>query len=122
MDVAHITPVWTETPMVDPRPCTAKVQARSVEAGGGLEVLIGIQAKESGKTKRIIIPFAVRVGTPVKASPDASDPTMLCWGLRRLGPSVWTVEPSVVTPFGFHAFVTICEVPEPAPFVEKKEG
>lgn len=38
------------------------------------------------------------------------------WGLVRLGDSVWTLARSVHIPGQFHAFVTLVNVPEPAPW------
>lgn len=38
------------------------------------------------------------------------------WSLVRLGPGVWDVEPSVVVPGQFHGYITLVDVPEPAPW------
>ena len=38
------------------------------------------------------------------------------WGVMRIGPGTWVVEPSIVQHDLFHAFVVIAEVPEPAPW------
>lgn len=101
--------------MVDPRPCVAKIQPH---AKGGLETVLVITAKVAGKPQRIVIPFSVRVGRSLKMAPeDPNDNRMVLWGLRRLGSTVWTVEPSIITPMGLHVFVTLIEVPDPAPFV-----
>jgi hypothetical protein len=117
VDVAHLTPSWTETPMVDVRPLVAKVQTH---AGGGLEVVMKVAAKTriGGEGRQIIVPFTVRVGASLKVVPDDPDDNrMVAWGLRQLGATVWTVEPSIITPWGMHAFVTIIDVPDPASFV-----
>jgi hypothetical protein len=37
--------------------------------------------------------------------------------LKRLGPGVWKVGPSIVSPGLLHAHVTIVDVPEPAPWL-----
>lgn len=38
------------------------------------------------------------------------------YGVRRLGSGVWTLEPTLVVPDVMHAFVTITNVPDPAPW------
>ncbi len=36
--------------------------------------------------------------------------------LQRLGPTVWTLAPSLVVPGALHAYVTLVDVPDPAPW------
>lgn len=38
------------------------------------------------------------------------------WGLMKLAPGVWDIPVSVVVPGQFHAFVTLVNVPDPAPW------
>lgn len=38
------------------------------------------------------------------------------WQLVRLGPGVWDISPSVHVPGQLHAFLTLVDVPEPAPW------
>jgi hypothetical protein len=41
---------------------------------------------------------------------------MRYYGLARLGPGVWRLDPSLYVPGGLHAFIVLCDVPDPAPF------
>jgi hypothetical protein len=43
------------------------------------------------------------------------------WVLWRLGPGVWKLSPSVKDE-RLHAYVTIVDVPEPAPFLSKEKA
>ena len=38
------------------------------------------------------------------------------WALLKLAPGVWDVLPSIVVPDQIHAFVTLVNVPDPAPW------
>lgn len=38
------------------------------------------------------------------------------WGLMKLAPGVWDLPQSVLVPDQIHAFVTLVEVPDPAPW------
>jgi hypothetical protein len=38
------------------------------------------------------------------------------YGLFKLGAGVWRVDPSLFVPRELHAFLVLCDVPEPAPF------
>jgi len=109
--IAHITPPWSDTPIVDTRDYVAKVQPRSALVGGGLELLLVFT---SDQNRRIPFGFSIVDGEPVYVG-DPKDGKMVSWGMRRLGPTVWMVSPSIIIP-GLHAFVTIVEVPEPAPW------
>jgi hypothetical protein len=40
------------------------------------------------------------------------------YGLTKLGPGVWRLDPSLFVPDELHAFLVLCDVPEPAPFVK----
>ena len=112
--VLHLTPKWSETIMVDPRPeplCVVRC-----DPGGVLSGTLTVPAQ--GRPYPIPFSFACQVGDP-----DADfDERGRClairrWGLRRLGPGVWQVIPSLVEPrLGLHAYVVLCDVPEPAPF------
>ena len=41
------------------------------------------------------------------------------WQLVRLGPGVWDISPSVVVQGQLHAFLTLVDVPEPAPWLDR---
>ena len=38
------------------------------------------------------------------------------WGLIKIGPGTWKVDPSIHQPNVLHAYLVLCEVPEPAPW------
>ena len=61
--------------------------------------------------------FAVPVqhGDP-ELKPDGS--SVQTFGMEKLGPGTWGLNPSVNIPELIHAFVILCEVPEPAPWKE----
>lgn len=109
--VCHLPMPWSDTPIVDTRDYVAKVQPRSAHAGGGLELLLVFT---SDQNRRIPFGFSIAEGALIYDG-DPKLGKMVRWGLRKLGPTVWMVEPSIVIP-GLHAFVTLTGVPEPAPW------
>jgi hypothetical protein len=113
VNVLHLTPKWSETIMVDPRREPLCCVRRD---GGGLGATLSLPA--AGLPHPITLGLRCRVGDP-DATFDAAGRclTIREWGLRRLGPGTWQVIPSIVEPsYGLHAYVVLCEVPEPAPF------
>jgi hypothetical protein len=106
LPVLMLTPKWSETIMVDPRP-EPLCCVRPDPAGGHSAVLR--VTRRDGRTETL--GFPVRVGTPV-----GEGAAMKSWGLSRLGPGVWAVSPSIHQPGLLHAYVVLCDVPEPAPF------
>lgn len=64
-----------------------------------------------GLTVTGTVPF--NPGPPV-LSPDRTK--IVKWGVRKLGPRTWLLEPSIVLHGQLHAFVVACDVPEPAPW------
>lgn len=123
--VLHLTPRWSETIMVDPRREPLCVVRRDPDGQLGGTLAIPVADR----------PSPVMLGLPCRVGdPDGDfDERGRClairrWGLRRLGPGVWQVVPSVVeTSIGLHAYVVLCDVPEPAPFASSgaaatKEG
>lgn len=52
-------------------------------------------------------------------SAPGTPPKMIHWGLTKLDAHTWGVSPSVHLPGAFHGYVTLCEVPEPAPWEDK---
>jgi hypothetical protein len=117
----HLTPIWSESPMVDTRSPVAKIARRP---DGVLEVIVCFDIMAANEKKRLIMAVEAAIGPSVRQSSlDPRAPAkMVTWGLRQLAGSVWTVEPWVTSPFGISAYVTIWGVPEPVPFLLKKEG
>ncbi len=116
--VLHLTPKWSETIMADPRHEPLCVVRRDPN---GLSATLSLPA--AGRPYPITMGFAVQVGDP-DADFDARGRCLAIrrWGLRRLGPGVWQVVPSLVQEtYGLHAYVVLCDVPEPAPFVAVAE-
>lgn len=97
--VYHLTPKLSER-VDDPAP--GHVVLVNCLADGTLDCLLCVSV--AGKPNRIGVPF--------RASLDGNG---TIWRLRKLGSSVWNVEPSIDHPV-VHAFVTICAVPDPAPW------
>ena len=104
--VYMLTPLWSETPMVDPR---NEVLCRVMAEPGGLVCLLRVPTK-----KQMML-----LSIPVREGGSIGDPTatygMIAWGMRRLGPGVWALNPSI-RQTGLHAFVILCDVPEPPPW------
>ena len=121
--VVLVTPRWTDAIQTDPRPDPLGRVART-DAGWELAVRVPVRAPDQapGTINLMTVTCAVRVGEPdvaMLAQPDGSAaPGVRCWGLRRLGPGTWLVAPSLAMPGVTAAFVVLCEVPEPAPFVD----
>jgi len=114
-----LTTRWTETPMVDTRKeplCVVRP-----DLAGGWSLLL-VFPKEKGP------PFAMNC--PVRPGEPDGDPimqgdrvvgfTMRRWGLRRLGPGVWALDPSIHEHNVLHAYVVLCDVPDPAPWEVKE--
>ena len=108
MDVMHLIAQWTDRVMGSP----ASPSASIVDEGRTL--LMGLLDQES---RQHIFSFPCRVGPPFPPTYKKQGDRIEAWGLQRLGPGVWNVEPSILVDNSFHAFVTIIGVPEPAPFV-----
>lgn len=123
--ILHLTPSWSERPMDDPRGEIVACVRRSYD--GTLSATLSLP---NGRGGRMPLGFPVRVGSHEGAMHERGG--MVAWGLRRLGPGVWAVapsihEPSVLVQVGgravpLHAYVVLCDVPEPAPFLDGEEG
>lgn len=61
------------------------------------------------------LPFPVKNG-PMDGKQFGHSYTMKAWGLHKLGPGTWRVNPSIHQAGVIHAYVVLCEVPEPAPW------
>jgi hypothetical protein len=79
----------------------------AVEDGPGKWSLILMLARGDGMRFQIQI--------PIGPQPMAIGERMVCWGIARLGPGIWAVQPSVLTE-GYHGFVVLRNVPDPAPW------
>jgi len=110
-----LTPRWTETPMVDPRKEPLCVVRPDLQGSWSLMLLF---PQKDGP------PFAIQCpvkggepdGEPVKRGDTVIGYRMRRWGLRRLGPGVWELSPSIHEKGLVHAYVVLCDVPEPAPW------
>jgi len=60
--------------------------------------------------------FPVRYGEMEGVQMVDKSYRMKSWGLRRIGPHTWAVNPSIHEPGIVHAYIVLCEVPEPAPW------
>lgn len=112
----HLTPVWSDRVLSDPRReplCSVQREAGRLVAMLALPTTL----PDGSPGRPYSLTFPVRVGDPVVEECGV----MMAWGLRRLGPGTWAVAPSIDAPGVVHAYVVLCEVPEPAPF-EVTEG
>ena len=73
---------------------------------GGWELVLAVQRSDDAQRRQR---HFVEVVTDGVVRPDR-------WQLVKLGPGVWDVLPSIHVPGQMHAFVTIVEVPDPAPW------
>lgn len=113
--VHHLTPKWSEQVMVDPREDEILCVVRPSYKGDlSATIRLPMQGGD-GRVLQIPISFDCWVGNAAKQHADGSN----VWGLVRLGAGVWQVTPSIVSEeYGLHAYVVLCDVPEPAPFLQ----
>lgn len=99
--------------MVDPR---ASVESLCVVRNeSGLNACLSLPV--DGKPH--LFSFPCRVGDPDGEFDDYGGViSVRCWGLRKIGPRTWQVIPSIRTDV-VHAYLVLCDVPEPAPFEKK---
>ena len=110
--IYHLAPKWSEQIMSDPRKDTILCVVR--KGYRGLSGTLRIPFLVKGETKQIPISFDCWVGDKAIINQEGGN----VWGLIRLGPGVWQVTPSIVSEdYGLHAYVVLCDVPEPAPFL-----
>lgn len=62
-------------------------------------------------------PLAIPVTLGPALYKDVESMTMVAWSIIKLGPGVWTFDPSFRIANQFHGFVILVDVPEPAPWV-----
>ena len=87
---------------------------------GQWTLLLRVRAFNQQKNKQVVLSFANPVDPfNVQWSGPREKPT--AWGMQKLGEGVWALEPSLVIPDVFHAFVTIINVPSPAPWEIKQD-
>jgi hypothetical protein len=112
--VLFVWPTYTERFLDDPRdallwgwnPSEREIVLRL----GHYPLHFKAEAGEPVMEEAALRPFLIYVPRP-------PTPTkMKHWGLTKLGPSVWAVSPSIHLPGTFHGYVTLCEVPDPAPW------
>ena len=110
MNVTHLKLRWTPSVMGSKLLCAASI----VRENGGLTLLIGLHDQQ---LHQHLFSFPCRVGGPDPITWAKQGDALTRWGLSRLGPGVWSIDPSVIVAGELHAFVTLVDVPEPAPFV-----
>lgn len=107
--VAH----WSESLMNDAR----QVHTCTVQLGpNGLYDLIFAILLGNGQRQMFALPIIVGVPEVKSSMIIGSAPTIVRWGIARLGPGVWKPTPSFLHP-NIHCFLTLVGVPEPAPFL-----
>jgi hypothetical protein len=110
--VLHLSPTWSEFINVDPRNEPLCVVRPHDENG---ETVL------SGCLRATIAGQSVNVSFPVKPVQREEfeknlDGSMHRFGMMKIGPGTWKVIPSLNVPRVLHAFVVLCNVPEPAPW------
>jgi hypothetical protein len=111
-DVQLITPRWSERPNAD----DLFEPTGYVERDGEEWILYLFIDCEPYR-------MPVHAGEPEGEVVDVAPGTkgwaeMKRYGLSRLGPGVWRLTPSLWAPGVLHAFIVLCDVPEPAPFAK----
>jgi hypothetical protein len=110
MPVLLLTPAWSATALTDP----SQNPVWTIEKlPDGLHLYA--RAFVAGEMVQLNVP--IRNG----AGQLRGDGTMEIFGLRKLGFRTWLVQPSVNIPGQVHAFVVLCDAPEPAPWESQSE-
>jgi len=111
-----LTPRWSARPFE--APCAEGplcIVTHNFAGGGLLDLVITIPTQRAGG-----IPYRHLFGVPVRVGAMEGemyqDGGMKHWGLRKLGPGVWALDPSIHQPGVLHAYVVLQGVPDPAPF------
>jgi hypothetical protein len=106
--VAHLRAEWRAAALAER---TGPTVAQVVPAASHLDtptLLLNIALPRGGR-----MCVSVRV---VPEGPHIGERELpVAWGMERLGPGVWTLDPSIIVG-DVHAFVTLVGVPEPAPW------
>ena len=107
--IHHLTPKWSTRIMEDPRKeplCFASPQ------GDKWSVLLALP---TNGPYPLTVSFTAAPG-PYKGE-MYKEGAMEHWGLIKIGPGTWKVDPSVQEDrYQLHAYIVLCEVPEPAPW------
>jgi hypothetical protein len=117
----HLTPRWSVAPHTDTNPEPVVGVTKQLDTGTGresdyLEAVLAITAPTG---ERMFHKFTCVVSAVAELS--HIERRVVAYSLRKIGPGVWTVGPAI-NAFGadgvppLNAFVTITDVPEPAPF------
>lgn len=114
LPVLHLTPEWSDFVHVDPKDePLCNVRPKDDDQGQPVwEVLIRAHDEQRGV---FFFSFPVQpvIEDEFEQNPDGS---MRLFGIRKIGPRTWKVIPSVNMPQIVHAFVVLCNVPEPPPW------
>jgi hypothetical protein len=113
-----LTPKWSTCIMEDPRKepfCFASEMNPAAFGDGKTRVWSILLALPTDRPYPLTISFPA-VNGPMKGKLYKQG-AMEYWGLRKIGPGTWAVDPSVQEDcYKVHAYVVLCEVPEPAPW------
>lgn len=111
-DVILLTPRWSSDILADPR--NIEELLFEFEAVGA-DWLLTLPVE--GQIYSLPVREGEPEGTIVDIGPGIKGwATLDCYGLSKLGPGVWRVTPSLYVPDELHAYLVLCDVPEPAPF------
>lgn len=112
LPVSRLILSWSDRPMDDPRP---GLVCRVVRNSGGLSLLLTQRLPD--RPNRLSVAVPVRVGPPIVpgGEQEGAGYEVTAFGLERIGPGVWALSPSLVIG-NLHAWVMLCDVPEPAPW------
>lgn len=112
--ILHLTPKWSTRIMEDPRREPLCFVSKTVSGWSA------VLALPTGGQYPYTLGFPVRLGVMDGYQTDPEDISkgyvMKAWGLTKIGPGTWKVEPSISQAGVLHAYVVLCEVPEPAPW------
>lgn len=103
--VILLTPVWSEAPSLDSRLDQAFKISR--DSCGDLELHLCVELDDFVELR-----LPVQIGDYTQHR----DGSVERFGMRRLGPGTWLLQPSLNIPGDIHVFVVMCEVPEPPPW------
>jgi hypothetical protein len=112
--VLLLTPKWSESPMDDKRREPLCFASKTLD--GKWSVLLTLP---SDQPYPHMVSFPA-VNGPMDGKRVGDSYVMKHWGLIKIGPRTWQVNPSIQQPGLVHAYLVLCDVPEPAPW-EKVE-
>ena len=111
-DVMLLCPRFSKNVMTDPR--EDWLYSFGSDGQGGWTLLFRFRPDE-------VIPIPICEGDPQGELLEV-EPGVRIWGemerygLTKLGSGVWRMDPSLWVPGELHAFLVLCDVPDPAPF------